>query len=58
MKGKNRVAWHVFVNKVVEHEIDFMMKKELNCGPFISSSATPSDFSFDCLSMLESKDFL
>lgn len=53
------MEWHVLVNKVVEHEIDFTIKEEeFNRGPFICSSATFSDFSFDCLSMLDSKDFL
>lgn len=57
-KERNGVEWHVLVNKVVEHEIDLTMKKKkLNWGPFISSFATFCDFSFDCLSMLDSKDF-
>lgn len=56
-KERNGMEWYVLVNKGVEHEIDLMMKKEeINQGPFISSSAF-CDFSFDCLSMLDSKDF-
>lgn len=50
---------NVFINKVCEREIDLRRKKqELTCGNFTScASATLSDFSFDCLSVLDSEVF-
>lgn len=50
---------NVFINKVCEREIGLRRKKqELTCGNFTScASATLSDCSFDCLPVLDSKDF-